>query len=147
MLTCFKPRSILDQNSSFPVGVSAEQVPAQCTLEGWRGRTEDFTDRIQKLEGSYNIRPLLAYDRLGNLILPMNYEKALLGAMVIMEYTVCHLPVELRRNEVENNFFSEIARIRILVPAPRICPSYPVPFTRHDKIVLPSLHDLGVQDR
>ena len=107
-----------------------------CTFHGWPRLNAAFAVGMDKLHGSYNVRPLPAYGRNGILISPRNYERELLGATVRMEFILYDTLLQTEKAAVQHRFTAEIARIRVLCPPVEALNEQPIPLTFRDESFL-----------
>jgi len=62
------------------------------TFHGWPAG-EQWRAELEALKELYDVNPLRAYDIDGKLILPRNYERQLIGAVVRLQFTFIHYAI------------------------------------------------------
>ena len=72
---------------------------------------------------------------------PEDYEKALKGAIVRMEFTLMHYPIQMRRSEALHEFEATISRIRVISPPSMdVCPpDISISYSDNSALLMPSI--------
>ncbi|KAJ7928014.1 hypothetical protein B0H13DRAFT_1014234 [Mycena leptocephala] len=90
-----------------------DDIPPAFTIDHWPVRHQQAREAIAGMTATHRVNYLPAYNAIGNLIYPDDYEAQLRGALAQVRFTLSHW--NIRQQDV---FTANIEHIRILTPPP-----------------------------
>ncbi|KAF8208195.1 hypothetical protein K438DRAFT_318053 [Mycena galopus ATCC 62051] len=91
-----------------------EEDPDAFQLQDWPVKSPAAQESLDRMDATHRVIPISAYDVYGDLILPIQYTSALMGAVVRATFTMTHWNIS---RDKRDSYAADIESLRVLVPA------------------------------
>jgi len=94
-----------------------DDLPSAFKIENWPAYSDVVKAALAAMHTSHTVNPVLAYDIDEKLIVPQRYRTRLVGAVVIIRFTVTHWSFGRRVNDpAVDRYVANLVHMRVLVP-------------------------------
>jgi len=91
----------------------------------WPTSTPEAAEALAAAAETHSVNPLPAYDQNGVLVEPLQYNRRLDGATVIIRFELYHYLIRNKGKPAVDTFSARVVQLRIVLPPPGASPATP----------------------